>query len=108
MKPGNESFEYSRLHDPERQRILKLFDKLEAILTKGGFRRHQPSETLTEYAKAASSLRPKHQENIKWLTEVTSRAAYDPKPLSDDMIDEAAQKVESIAGQSARGQVKSN
>ncbi|MFC1964690.1 DUF3488 and DUF4129 domain-containing transglutaminase family protein [Chloroflexota bacterium] len=107
-KPGGESFKYSRLRGSERRRMLKLFEKLEAVLTRGGFRRHWPSETLAEYARAAGSLLPRCQENIKWLTEVTSRAAYDPKPLSDDMIDEAAQKVGSIAGQSARGQIKSN
>lgn len=95
-KPGTESLVYSRLGGSERWMMLRLFNKLEAVLTRGGFRRHRPAETLAEYASAASSRLPGHQENIEWLTEITSRAAYDPQPFGKDLVDKASKRVESI------------
>jgi transglutaminase-like putative cysteine protease len=96
-KHKDEPFCYSRLGDPQRIMAIKLFRKLENLLAKDGFRRRQTSETIAEYAGVASRFLPAKQEDMKWLAEVTARAAYDPQPMGEELVREAAQRVEAIA-----------
>ena len=49
----------------------------------------------------------RNQENIEWLTETASRAAYDPHPFSSDLVDKATERVESI-NRSRKREVKQN
>ncbi|MEE8473053.1 MAG: transglutaminaseTgpA domain-containing protein [Dehalococcoidia bacterium] len=100
--PSHASFEYSQLQDLQRRKVIGLFRKMEAVLAKAGFRRRGPGETIAEYGTAAGGLLSPQQEAIKWLAETASRAAYDPRPFSKDLVGEAVRRVENITRAVAR------
>jgi len=87
-------FEYSRLSGSHRQMVLGVFEKLESILSKGGFRRRRPTETPAEYLKEAGKRYSVRREPLEWLCGTISQAAYDQRPFPGSLAREATRRMQ--------------
>ncbi|MCX6000105.1 MAG: DUF4129 domain-containing protein [Chloroflexi bacterium] len=78
--------------------MIGLVKQLENALSRRGFRRRLPSETPDEYGREAAELVPAQEQAIKRLTEIASRAAFDPQPFDDRLVDAAGRELDGIIG----------
>ncbi len=84
--------EYSMLEGEARRLALQLYNKMVALLARKGFPARQPHQPPYEYAAAICSQAPDAREAIDWITQVASRAAYDPGPFDPSMVPESKRK----------------
>lgn len=73
-----EVWPYSKLAGDGRDDMVRLYRRAEKLLRKEGVQARHPGQTLGEYAHLASHHLGKADEHLRWFTEATRYAAYDP------------------------------
>jgi len=87
---------YSTLGGESRTAMLNLYRKMAAVLVKKGLPSRQPYQPPYEYAAIVCSQIADGREIVKWLTQATSSAAYDPKPFTPSTVWEARQRLSAL------------
>lgn len=78
--------DYTALDGATRRTVLKLYNKMVAVLSKKGFPSRLPYEPLYEYAAVISSRVPRVGKPVEQLTRAASSAAYDPEPFNPETV----------------------
>jgi len=76
---------YAALPGKPRREMLRVFRRLESMLSHRGFRRRRSNEPFHEYvAAAATAMAAAPGEDLRWLADAASQAAYCPAPFAGD------------------------
>ena len=87
VKTRQKPAEYSKLDGEARCSVLELYRKMVFLLVRKGFPSRQPYQPPEEYAALISPGLSKGTEIVERLTELASRAAYDPSHFdAPDML----------------------
>ena len=91
-----EVWPYSKLAGDGRDDMVRLYRRAEKLLRKEGVQARHPGQTLGEYAHLASHHLGKADEHLRWFTEATRYAAYDPAPFPAQALLEARARLMSL------------
>ena len=93
---ADEMWPYSKLAGEGRDDMVRLYRRAEKLLRKEGVQARSPGQTLGEYACLASHHLGKADEHLRWFTEVTQFAAYNPAPFPAQALLEARVRLLSL------------
>ena len=88
--------EYSVLDGESRRVMLNLYHKMVIALVKKGLPSRQRYQPPYEYAAIIVPQITDGREEIEWLTQAASHAAYDPKSFNLTNIREATQRLSAL------------
>jgi hypothetical protein len=95
---------YSSLDGESRFAMLKLYQKMTALLARKGFPARQPHQSLFEYAASDQQQNPAARGIINWITSAASNAAYNPAPFTHPTAREAKEKLVELKGMIGKSQ----
>ena len=84
---------YTALDGEARRELLKVYGKMVGLLARKGLPRREASQTSGEYARSVSIRVRAGMDLIGWLTEACDAAAYDTRPFTASVVQEAKDKL---------------
>ena len=84
---------YTALDGEARRELLKVYGKMVGLLARKGLPRREASQTSGEYARSVSIRVRAGMGLIGWLTEACDAAAYDTRPFTASVVQEAKDKL---------------
>ena len=88
---------YTALQGEARRQVLAAYQKMVALLARKGLPARKPAQTPEEYARVVAPRLVEGVDIVRWLTEATNTAAYDPRPLGSSVAQEARGKLATLS-----------
>jgi transglutaminase-like putative cysteine protease len=87
---------YGTLEGQGPEEMLRLYRRAEALLSRRGAPRRTPSQTVEEYAAAVQGQLAHTNEHFAWLARAAAKAAYDPSPFDQSLLDQAREQLNGL------------
>ncbi len=91
-RSAQETKGYTFLAGELRRDVLDIYRKMVALLVRKGLPPRQSAQTPQEYVKLVAPYVTEGMDIVRWLTKAANVAAYDSRPLSPSMAQEARNK----------------
>jgi hypothetical protein len=95
-KTGQASASYSSLEGESRKMVLGVYRRMITVIARKGLAPRQPYQPPEEYAAVVLPDIPAGQEIVQHITNLASRAAYDPSPFNAPDVKELNQSLSDL------------